>query len=434
VDQEGADHLCFHVSARCHHSYRKNQPPHELSCDIVVMKDSSSACSCSCTCVIGISGVCGHVIGLLFQLAQYTTLQLRSIPDEVPSTSLPQQWHRPRGKKIAPARTEDIQLAASAVGVQKSRPLSSTLYDPIASCSIKPDFGVLKASLQDISCGCQWLKISGESTIVSTKFGEVENGSILSYQQTLDDGFNLPYPTVVFPELPVANFMSPLTCTISDKQQSRIHELTVSVEQCVAFEAQTRQQSESVDWHSLREGRLTASNMGLICKRIKGYETLRDQLRRKVRATAAMKQGLQREPEAATAYTVIMDNEVNLYPCGVIISPFKPWIAATPDRKVYNPSREPKFGLLEIKCAMKNSIAEVDCLQADSGGMYSLKKRHNHYYQVMCQLAVAGLCWCDFFVFTLSGESHTETITFDSSFWAEAQTRIDSFFLKYYID
>jgi len=62
----------------------------------------------------------------------------------------------------------------------------------------------------------------------------VEKGSILSYQQTLDDGFNLPYPTVVFPELPVANFTSPLMCTISDKQQSRIHELTVSVEQCVA--------------------------------------------------------------------------------------------------------------------------------------------------------------------------------------------------------
>ena len=30
VDQEGADHLCFHVSARCHDCYKKNQPPHEL--------------------------------------------------------------------------------------------------------------------------------------------------------------------------------------------------------------------------------------------------------------------------------------------------------------------------------------------------------------------------------------------------------------------
>jgi len=272
------------------------------------------------------------MIGLLFQLAQYTTLQLKSIPDEVPSTSLPQQWHRPRGKKIAAARTQAIQLAASAVGVQKARPLSSTLYNPIASCSTKPDFETLRSSMQNMGSDCQWVKLFCDSTLVSTKFGEVQKGCVLSCQQTSDDGYNLPFPTVEFPELPAANFMSPLTCTTSDKQQSRIDELSVSFEQCIAFEAQTRQQSESVDWHRLREGCLIGSIIGLVCKRRKDHEKLRDQPRRKVRTTAAMKHGLLHEPEAATAYAVVMNNEVNLYPSGIIISPFKLWTAATPDQ------------------------------------------------------------------------------------------------------
>jgi len=75
---------------------------------------------------------------------------MKSVPDEVPSTSLPQQWHRPPGKQIAAARTENIQLAASVVGVQKAPPLSSTLYNPIASCRTKPDFEHLKSSMQNM--------------------------------------------------------------------------------------------------------------------------------------------------------------------------------------------------------------------------------------------------------------------------------------------
>jgi len=199
---------------------------------------------------------------------------------------------------------------------------------------MKRDFGLLKASLQNVSSDCQWLRMFGETTLVSTKFGEVEKGSVLSYQQTSDDGYSLPFPSAAFPELPAANFMSPLTYSTSEKHQStqsRAQELSVAVEQCVAFEAQTWQQSESADWHTLRKGQLRASNTGLICKRCKDFEKLRDQLQRKLRSTAAMKKGLQCEPEAATAYAIVMNNEVNLYPCGIIISPFKPWIAATTD-------------------------------------------------------------------------------------------------------
>ena len=108
------------------------------------------------------------------------------------------------------------------------------------------------------------------------------------------------------------------------------------------------------------------------------------------RATMAMRHGLEYGLQAVTAYTLALNNDVDVYACGVIISPFRPWIAATPDHKIYNLARDPAFDLLEIKCPMKDSIAEVDYLDL-IGGQYSLRKTHSYFYQIMCQLAVAGL-------------------------------------------
>ena len=54
-----------------------------------------------------------------------------------------------------------------------------------------------------------------------------------------------------------------------------------------------------------------------------------------------------------------MDNNVNLYPSGVVVNPYSHWIAATPDRKVYCPARDPPFGLLEIKCPDTDALSNV---------------------------------------------------------------------------
>lgn len=67
-----------------------------------------------------------------------------------------------------------------------------------------------------------------------------------------------------------------------------------------------------------------------------------------------------------------MDEEVNIYPCGVVISPWSPWLAATPDRKVFCPSLDPPHGLLEIKCPV-NSLADCVYLSKDENG-YHLKE------------------------------------------------------------
>ena len=155
------------------------------------------------------------------------------------------------------------------------------------------------------------------------------------------------------------------------------------------------------------------------------------QLRRRVLATEAMKESLVREPLAAQMYATVMKNRVNLYPC--VISPFVPWLAASPDRKVYWPERSPSFGLLEKKCPQADQLANVTCL-SNNGRNLKLKLSHDYYYQVQCQMAVTGLQWCDFVVYLGSGALHVETITFDSDFWHEVEEKLQSFYFNYFIN
>lgn len=126
-----------------------------------------------------------------------------------------------------------------------------------------------------------------------------------------------------------------------------------------------------------------------------------------------------------------MNDEVNLYPCGIVISPYVPWIAASPDRRVYSPGRQPSFGLLEIKCPQNDKLHEVTCLELHDGSL-QLKRTHNYYYQIQCQLAVTGLTWCDFIVHLNNGLHHIETISFDEHVWENIQCKVDDFYLAHF--
>lgn len=125
---------------------------------------------------------------------------------------------------------------------------------------------------------------------------------------------------IQFPALPLHNHMIPLSeQPLTDQEATKLQEIVVSVQQSVDFERETRLQAECSKWFALRQSRLTASKIGVICKRRKDYEKLCEQLRRKVHATRAMKEGTCREPHAAVVHASIRNNNVNLYPCGLVI-------------------------------------------------------------------------------------------------------------------
>ena len=58
-----------------------------------------------------------------------------------------------------------------------------------------------------------------------------------------------------------------------------------------------------------------------------------------------------------------MHKNFTVYNCGLVVNPFHPYLGASPDGKVFDPSSTSPFGLLEIKCpyTWRNNSMEEAC-------------------------------------------------------------------------
>ena len=150
--------------------------------------------------------------------------------------------------------------------------------------------------------------------------------------------------------------------------------LVVTQAVAIQLEIATREQSHSKTWHKVQ-----AAN-----------------LKKKIVQTKVMKRGLELEPVAAAEYQDLSDYEI--FPCGFVMNHHAPHLGASPDRKVIDPSASTTHGLLEIKCPNKGSMRYCKYLRCKADGSFSLKTTHKYYFQLMGQMGIAGLKWCDFFV------------------------------------
>ena len=146
------------------------------------------------------------------------------------------------------------------------------------------------------------------------------------------------------------------------------------------------------------------------------------------------------ESHAATVCAnVAKAGMVNVYPCGLVINPKCPWLGCSPDRKVndiqaanegFNP-----FGLCEIKVVKEGEtdLKNVRYLEIDSvSKQITLKRNHEHYFQVQCQLGLTGLEWNDFFCYMNDHKYFCQRIPFDKNFFQDSKDKVDMFFFHYF--
>lgn len=74
----------------------------------------------------------------------------------------------------------------------------------------------------------------------------------------------------------------------------------------------------------------------------------------------------------------VMDEEVNIYLCGVVISLWLFWLVVILDRKVFCFFLDFFYGLLEIKCLV-NLLVDCVYLFKDENGYY-LKEIYKYFY------------------------------------------------------
>ena len=96
--------------ARCSCSMRQNGWPHKLK--LVLHKQNRQILdipSYLCSYKAG-QAFCNHMTALLHTLGHYIKLGLKAIPPPSSSTSLPQQWHKPRVGGIKPESILNIMV------------------------------------------------------------------------------------------------------------------------------------------------------------------------------------------------------------------------------------------------------------------------------------------------------------------------------------
>ncbi|XP_067307635.1 uncharacterized protein [Pseudorasbora parva] len=111
------------IEAKAYRSQRKQQPPHTLTIQMGNTQIEEQLCSCTA----GAPGYCSHVVGLIYaldlargqdaELSHTSTTQTKSS-----CTSLPQQWHKPRGSKIRAVPISSV-VVAKANENRKRRPI-----------------------------------------------------------------------------------------------------------------------------------------------------------------------------------------------------------------------------------------------------------------------------------------------------------------------
>ena len=185
------------------------------------------------------------------------------------------------------------------------------------------------------------------------------------------------------------------------------------------------------EWFAARRYRITASNFGLIYRR--KPDTAPDALvanlldQRQV-TSPAIKWG-EHETKALKTYIQHQHRtghtELTVCPVGFHVSISHPFLGASPDGGVYDPSTigEP-YGFAEVKCPFKHRDSTLQmacsdphfCSELTSTGEIHLKRKHPYYYQIQGQMAIGDHPWCDFIVYT-STEVSVECVHFDQELW-----------------
>lgn len=148
------------------------------------------------------------------------------------------------------------------------------------------------------------------------------------------------------------------------------------------------------------------------------------------------------EARAIQRYIQVMEHlgrRVVVFTCGLVVPPSCPWLGATPDRVVYDPHKEPTFGLVEVKCpwsktcdSLREALASEEfCVQL-CGHIPELKVSAEYYAQVMGQMCCSGLKWTHFVVYAEKWIVVCKVV-FSESTWIAMKSKLDSFYFNHVV-
>ncbi len=326
-----------------------------------------------------------------------------------PCTSKPCEWNKPRNRKLSPKQINQIRPVKHQYGKKPRLPAVPSSGEYNACSSLQNSFSSLSSKYMPIK-----LPLADDSTREM--------------------------------EIPV---------NISeDARQFFNDSVKVDLESAFKIESSTR----SHTWFNHRQYRLTASNFGKVLKRKK------QDCSKLVNAmitnapknlnVSSLRYGCENEAPVANYYVQLQERNghagIQVFPCGLVVNPKYSWLGASPDRIVFDPTSNPPYGCLEIKCiesgkgmtplqtyhAKREPISgqkKPFCLIKQNDSLI-LNPDHSYFHQVQGQCAVSGLKWNDFVLMTdleLGDEGiHIERIFFDENWHNSSLIKLTHFYFS----
>ncbi|XP_076106234.1 uncharacterized protein LOC143074906 [Mytilus galloprovincialis] len=341
-------------------------------------------------------------------IEQWKILGYKAVPSQPSSTSLPQQWDKPRGPKSKAEPVSQMIISRPMNLTRKRKPVIATFIDNrnIEVC----DEDIIHLKQLKLSPISYLVEELGSSTTLDTPVGPQLLGSPLSYHKPLMTPIFQPREEnsdicgdIVFPKpLPQCIDMSAM-----DQMKTEWFASNITKTEAITIEKETRKQSNSTAWFQHRENRITASNFGAVMLRKKDINDkfLKNTFKRKQFTSLETSYGTSNETIAKQMY--IKQSGNHTHDIGLVVQPDLPFIGSTPDAVVCDKT---ETGIVEIKCpySVRNMTLKEACDErADfflkpnaSGDSFTLIQDHKHWFQVQGQLLTTGAPFCDFVTYT----------------------------------
>ena len=383
------------------------------------------------------SASCVHVSAILHALVSLNpsrqpnpSMVLRpEVNESVPVTSLINSWKPPRKRKESTMLMSDVKFQKHVYGRQPKHHMS-----PLESFDPRPE------------------KFRGTANAGLERFLQATKGMGLCVSLLFDQSTQV-WRQSSSSAKPISP--APLEYNISSKQEVQAEvisfkeSLAVNEVDICQIEKETREQRDSLRWFQVRRFRITASYFGEVRRqrdttkpdslvlRMLGNNTYHK------KDTASMAWGRSNESVALEKYKqekLASGNEhLVVTQSGFWVSSDYPFLGASPDAAVYDPSELQPFGFAEVKCPYKHkditpkeacadSTFCCEVIQHDGEERLKLKEGHPYYSQVQGQMAIGRRTWNDFIIYTTKGIA-VERIRFNQLFWErELLPKLETFF------
>ena len=280
-------------------------------------------------------------------------------------TSKLSSWNVPRNLKVEPKPVDTILITRHHFGIASGTKAKVTLYDPRAPVdrAVNEDKKE-KLSLALSNClqsSCYFL-FHGIESNVKGDGAEIEIESICEDIPTSDlDIQHEARGSEHSPFNDSYDISSPEFRSIIEQ-----HNEVIDRHEIDRIEQLTRGQSSNHAWWNLRQKKLTASNFYSAAVRQKEPDNLLHSIMYQTEvSTTPLQYGKEHEDVAVSCYVtqkrLVGNPGLQVYEVGTIISLEEPGLAASLDRKVYDPqAKGSKTGGLEVKCPISKKGMSVE--------------------------------------------------------------------------